>query len=82
MAKLIHSFADLLKLWAARDLAADLDAKEVTVRAWRQRGIPAEYWLGVVASARKRNIEDITLDLLARLATLQAGREIPKGMAA
>lgn len=79
----IQSFADLLKLWpSAGELASDLDVKEVTARAWRRRGVPSEYWLALVEAAQARSIEGVTLDLLAKLAALQAGRPLPEGMAA
>lgn len=84
MTQAIQTFADLLKQWPsagalAEDLSAsaaseDLQVKEVTARMWRQRGIPSEYWLGIVASAEKRGIEGVTLDLLAKLSAEQAGR--------
>lgn len=75
MADPIRTFYDLLKLWdSAGDLASDLEVKEVTARMWRQRGIPSEYWLGVIASAEKRKIKGVTLELLAYLAAAQAGR--------
>lgn len=79
MADPISSFSELLKLWpSAGEIADDLKVKEVTARMWRQRGIPSEYWLGVVASAEKRGYQGVTLDLLAALAAGQAGRAGPE----
>lgn len=71
----IQTFADVIGKWpSAVALADDLGVKEVTARAWRARGIPAEYWTGIVASAEKRGIEGITLEVLASIAAAQAGR--------
>jgi hypothetical protein len=70
-----QTFAEVINKWpTAVDLAADVGVKEVTARAWKARGIPAEYWAEVVAAAEKRNIKGVTLDLLATLAAEQAGR--------
>lgn len=82
--QVIQTFSELLKLWpSAGALAEDLNSpeapvKEVTARMWRQRGIPSEYWLGIVAAADKRGIEGVSLDLLAKLSAEQAGRPVPE----
>ncbi len=74
----IQSFPELLKLWPTISaLAEDLGVKYLTARGWQQRGaVPAEYWLGLVASAEKRDIEGVTLELLAKLSAEQAGRTV------
>lgn len=70
-----QTFADVIKKWPSNaDLAADTGVKEVTARAWRKRGIPAEYWTDVLAAAVRRNIEGVTCELLARLAASKANR--------
>lgn len=81
--QVIQTFSELLKLWpTAGALAEDLEVKEVTARMWRQRGIPSEYWLGVVAAAEKREIKGVTLEMLAKLAAEQAGRPTGQEVAA
>lgn len=51
-----NSFREVVDLWSSPDaLAQDIGAKVETVRKWRQRdSIPAEWWLAVIAAARKR----------------------------
>lgn len=72
----IQTFAQLIEKWpTAVDLAKDLGVKDVTARAWKVRGIPAEYWTGIVAAAAARDIEGVTIDVLADIAASQAGRE-------
>jgi hypothetical protein len=70
------SFADVIALWpSAADLSRDMHGvKEVTVRAWKKRGIPAEYWPEIVALAQGRGFAAVTLELLASLAACHAGR--------
>jgi uncharacterized protein YjcR len=55
---MMESFADVIARWPSiDDLAADLDQKPDTVRKWKQRrNIPADYWLDLIRSARKRRI--------------------------
>lgn len=68
----MDSFADIVEAWpSAVALAADVRVTPVTARAWKARGIPAEYWSDVVQAAVKRNIQGVSLAVLARLA---AGR--------
>lgn len=72
----IQTFAQLIEKWpTAVDLAKDLGVKDVTARAWKVRGIPSEYWTGVIAAAAGRAIPGVTLELLADIAASQAGRE-------
>lgn len=75
MAK-IDDFAGLLKeLGKPDEIAPELGVAEVTVRQWgRRRNIPSEYWNDIVAAAEARHKDNITLELLARLAAAEAGR--------
>lgn len=75
MAKKITTVRELVARWGhakaeagAAVLAEDLHVKPGRVRQWCNRGrIPSEVWGDVVASAKARNIPDVTLPLLARL---------------
>ena len=76
----IQTFGQLIDLWpSAVALAADLEVKEVTARAWKRRGIPSEYWNRLVAAsdARESTRGIVTLELLAQLAAAQSGRAVP-----
>ncbi|WP_172822725.1 carph-isopro domain-containing protein [Paramagnetospirillum marisnigri] len=66
----MKTFADIIALWGtATALAADIGETGLNVRAWRNRNsIPASRWLDVIAAAKRRGIEGVTLDVLARLA--------------
>jgi hypothetical protein len=70
------SFAAIIELWpSAAELSRDLTyVKEVTVRAWKVRGIPAEYWAEIATAALARGIRGVTIKRLARLAAHHAGR--------
>lgn len=72
----MDSFRDVIAQWpSAEALAADLDEKGVTVRAWRNRNsIPPAHWSRVVAAAQARGIGSITHELLANIAAGIAGR--------
>jgi len=51
-----------------RKLAAALGVPSGTVSAWKSRGaIPARAWPGLVARARKNDLFDLSLDMLADL---------------
>lgn len=64
------TFVAVIDLWpSAAELARDLGVKEVTARAWRSRGIPAEYWRELVKAANDRGITGVTFDRLAALAS-------------
>lgn len=68
------TFAEVVELWpTAVELANDLDVKEVTVRAWKARGIPAEYWKAIESAAMKRGLS-ISVDSLSIIAARDAGR--------
>ena len=63
------SFAAVIARWeSAAELAREMSVKEVTVRAWKVRGIPGRYWHDIVARASARGFEDVTIERLARLA--------------
>lgn len=67
-----QTFAEIINLWpSAVELAADVGVKEVTARAWKARGIPAEYWADLIAAAARRQINGITADLLLEIASRQ-----------
>lgn len=69
MATDIRTFADVIDRWpTAEELGRDIAQRGGTVRNWRTRGIPAEYWHEIVAAADRRGIADVTLAVLARLA--------------
>lgn len=75
MSESITSFAEIIELWpSAVEYARDVAVKDVTARAFKARGIPAEYWVDTVEAARRRGFGQVTLDLLARLAAQRAGR--------
>ncbi len=73
-----QTYFDLIELWpSAAALASDIGVKDGTVRAWKVRGIPAGYWLEIVAAAAHRGISGITLEQLATIAARVAGRKPP-----
>lgn len=49
-------------------IAEALSQLPSTVSGWRERGIPAPHWAGLVALAASRGRPDITLEVLAALA--------------
>lgn len=49
-------------------IAEGLGQLPSTVSGWRERGIPARHWAGVVALAASRGRSDISLEVLATLA--------------
>lgn len=65
-----RSFTDIINTWpTAEEFARDLQITGVRARVWRARNIiPAGYWRDVVWFARRRRIDGITLELLARIA--------------
>lgn len=72
-----ENFSDVISsLGKPSEIASRLGVKEVTVRAWRVRGIPAEYWADIVILATSQGIDGVTEAHLARLAAAAAGREV------
>jgi hypothetical protein len=69
----IKSHADIIALWPSQtELARDCDAELSAVNKWKTRNrIPSDYWHDVTASAKKRGLESVTLELLAKLQTSQ-----------
>lgn len=80
----LDSWAAVIELWpSAAELGRDLGGvMDVTARAWKARGIPGEYWEGVVAAAARRGFAAVTLELLSRLAAKAAGRRKPRSAVA
>ena len=66
------SHSDVINLWPSLGaFAQDLGVPYVTAKAMRRRGsIPAPYWVTVVARARERSIENVTVERLAELIAL------------
>lgn len=67
----MRGFADIIDVWpdpSVRTFAGDLGIREGTASAWKVRGIPAQWWVAVIAAARARNIEGVTFDVLAHFA--------------
>ena len=68
------TFSDVIELWpTAAELAREISVKEVTVRAWKFRTIPAEYWKDIEAAAKARGLA-VSIDDLAEMAARDAGR--------
>ncbi len=69
----MNTFSSIIGLWpSATALAEDLGENPVTVRAWAQRNsIPGDRWLLIVSAARRRGIQGVTLEVLARIAAGQ-----------
>lgn len=84
MAGDLDSWAAIIELWeSAAELGRDLkDVTDISVRAWKVRGIPGSYWEGVVAAAARRGYQGVTLELCARLAARAAGRRKPRAIEA
>lgn len=72
----MDSFAKVIERWeTASELARDIGQKEVTVRAWKARGIPGPNWLAVVEAAKARGFSDITYERLAKIAAAPGASE-------
>lgn len=69
------SFRDLIGRWpSTRGFARDAGCSPTLVRQWRHRDfVPAHYWPGILAGARRRGIGQVDADLLARLAAQRRG---------
>jgi hypothetical protein len=63
------TFSEIIDLWPSpRVLANDIEVKPGTLAVWKHRNrIPPTHWVALVKSAERHGIENITLDLLARL---------------
>ncbi len=64
------SHTQIIFLWPSlSDFAGDLDIAYGTAKAMRRRGsIPAPYWPRLVAKAAERDLEGVTLEVLAESA--------------
>ena len=61
------------------EFADDLGVKYVTAQLMRHRdSIASKHWKPVVAAARKRKIDGVTLDLLASITPRKSKRPRPK----
>lgn len=72
----METFADVINLWPSTgELAGDIGVTTLVVRQMRNRdSIDSAYWAALVAGAQKRQIEGVTLELLAHLAAKRKGR--------
>lgn len=72
----METFADLIAAWPTlADFAFDHDVDANTAGVWKYRNsIPATHWDQTVSAARSRQIPNITVELLARLA--RQGKEL------
>lgn len=61
---------DIINSWPTlSDFADDLGVAYGTAKAMRRRGsIPSEHWIAVVAGARSRGIDGVSLEALAQAA--------------
>jgi hypothetical protein len=73
----VQTFSEIINRWGSpADLAEDLGEEVGTVRQWRNRNsLPDRVWKGAVASAAKRQIDGVTLEVLAEIAARQAQGE-------
>lgn len=72
----MDSFTNIIRRWPSlQDLADDLGVPYVTAQLMKHRdSIAAEHWEAVVAAAKLRGIDGVTLELLARIKAEKAGR--------
>lgn len=70
------TFSEILRLWPnAGDLRSDLirhgcDASEVLIRRWwNEEMLPDRAWLALTKAAAEKGHEEVTLELLATIAT-------------
>lgn len=63
-------FKTVIALWGtASNLARDIGEKDVTVRAWGNRGnIPPRYWPSIERAAKRRGFKTVTVATLAEIA--------------
>lgn len=69
----MKTFAEIIAAWGDDAVfAEEVGAPRSLVAVWKHRNsIPAPYWSGVLASAEKRGIEGVTVDVLAKLSRRQ-----------
>jgi hypothetical protein len=65
----MDTFADIIALWGtATSLGQDIGESGVTVRAWRNRNsIPSRKWPVLVRAARRRGLNEVTFEALAKI---------------
>lgn len=65
----MNSFAEVIDRWPSMQaLADDLGVPYTRVQVMKHRGrISADYWMDLVSAAKRRKIDGINLELLARL---------------
>lgn len=79
----MDSFRDIIALWKnPKDLVKDLGRQglsisDVTVRSWRRRGIPGDYWHALARAAQRRGFEAVDHELLCRLGSKIAESAAP-----
>lgn len=81
---MIRTFKDVIDAWRSeceaasdgfRRLADDIGTTPEHVKQMRRRdSIPSDYWPRAVRGARKRHIDGVTLELLARLRASRSER--------
>ncbi len=64
-----HSHKDIIDAWPSLvNFAVEHGVKYDTAKAWRRRdSIPPQYWPAIVAAARRRNLHNVTLELLSSI---------------
>lgn len=66
------TFTDIINRWPEPSpvtMGADLDEAPGTVRQWRNRDVlPEGKWLDIVRAAERREIDGVSLEVLARIA--------------
>lgn len=67
----MQTFRDLICRWPTLKLfAEEVGVPETTASAWKMRNnIRPDHWAKVIDAAERQGFEDITLELLASLAT-------------
>lgn len=71
----MKTVADLIdRFGGAAKMAGEIDGLEAnTIRQWSARGsIPARYWHAIVEAAKRLNLEEVNLEVLAEIAARQA----------
>jgi hypothetical protein len=72
----MQSFANVIKLWPSdADFASDIKVKPNHLAAMKCRGsIPSRYWLDIVRGATTREIPNVTMTRLARIAKAKTSK--------
>ncbi len=69
---MVNSFRNIIGLWGKPDsLAADIGAKDATVRKWRQRdSIPGEWWYAISRTKMAKQ-NGVTVERMAEISGLE-----------